>query len=97
MNLYRTKSQGAAACLRYCFGPSSHLKTFVERNRRGETFLFADEGGECAEIERRYFAGDFAIADARNLIECFFAVKRTLTAAFNNGGVWENRRIDGDN
>jgi len=90
MNVFRSKHQGCAAALRYVLGSAAHRKTFVEHNQRGETFLFLDEQGQCPEIERQFFAGELAISDARALIESFFAIKRSLAAAFASGGTWEN-------
>jgi hypothetical protein len=94
--IFRTKNQGAAACLLYALGPASHRKTFLE-GARGATFLFADQDDTCAEIVQRYFSdhgeGGYAVEDAKSLIDCFIQIRRTLTAAIENGGKWENTEL----
>lgn len=95
MKVFRTRNQGAAACLLYILGADAHRKTFIEQPR-GATFLFEDRDGTCAEITQRYFndhgEGGYAVSDAKALLDCFIQIRRTLTAAIENGGIWENEQ-----
>jgi hypothetical protein len=90
MSIFRARHQGCAAALHYTLGPIAHRSTIVERDRNRETFLFLDENGQCPEIERRFFAGEYAVSDARSLTESLFAIKRSIAVAFNSGGKWQN-------
>jgi hypothetical protein len=82
-----------AAVLRYCFGTTAHIRTFTEK-RGGTTFEFSDANGEAPAIAVQYFSdhgeGGFAVADARVLVDSFIEIRRTLTAAINDGGEWRN-------
>lgn len=91
--MYRTRNQGAAACLLYTLGNAAHRKTFLEERPRGATFAFEDPEGRCAGIVQQYFndhgEGGYYV-DAKGIVDCFLQIRRTLTAAIENGGVWEN-------
>jgi len=93
MSYYRTRNQGACALLRYLYGPSVHIATFLEQPR-GATFLLEDVEGKCAEIARAYHRDDgskgFAIEDPKAFLDQFIATRQTLTAAIQDGRQWRN-------
>jgi hypothetical protein len=70
------------------------LKTY--RETRGTTFLFHDPEGHCRELARQFFSdhvgeGPLGVSDARGLIDDFFAIRQTMTAAIvSPDGEWSN-------
>lgn len=90
----KTRNQGVCALARYLYGPSAHRRTYVES--KGVTYEIADPSEEFQAIIRQYHRDDggsgFATADAKSLVEEFVAVRKTLTAAIENGGEWRGEQ-----
>ena len=95
MSLYRTRNQGVCALLRYLYGKSAHIATFLEQPK-GATFLIEDMEGRCAEIAKVYHRDDggrgFAIEDPKTFLDEFIHVRQTLTAAIQDGKEWRNTK-----
>ena len=93
MNLYRTRNQGVCALMRYLYGPSVHIATFIEQPK-GATFLLHDVEGRCAEIAKAYHRDDggpgFPIQDPKVFLDEFIATRQTLSAAIRDGRQWRN-------
>ena len=89
--IVKTRNQGAAALWRYLHGQTAHLRTYLER---AATFELDDPNGEFHSTTRLYHRDDggsgFAVADAKELLDQFIAVRQTLTAAIANGE-WRNQ------
>lgn len=94
MSLFRTRNQGVAAIMRYLFGSSAHVRTFLEQPK-GATFELDDPTGDGQAIVRQYHRDDggsgFAVADAKAFLDEFIDVRKTLSAAIANGGEWRNQ------
>lgn len=94
MSVFRTRNQGVCALLRYIYGPSIHIATFIEQPK-GATFLLEDVEGRCAEIAKTYHRDDggagFSIQDAKTFLDEFIATRQTLTAAIQDGKQWRNQ------
>lgn len=91
--IFKTRNQGLAALLRFLHGPSVHLRTCLEQPK-GASFELEDRTGDAREIMRQYHRDDggagFAVSDAKALLDEFIAVRRTLSAAIDDGGEWRN-------
>lgn len=93
--IYRTRSQGLTALLRYLHGRDTHLRTY-----RGETgsvtFELRDPNNEAPGISQMYHGdaggGGFGITDAKALIEEFCEVRRTMTATIGADAEWRNQQ-----
>lgn len=90
---FKTRNQGVAALMRYLHGSAAHVRTYLEP--KGATFELDDVNGDAAAIARQYHRDDdgsgFAVADAKTLLDEFLEVRKTLSAAIQNGGEWKNQ------
>ena len=96
--IYRTRSQGVAAALRYAFGPESHRATFAAEQKCGIVFRFDDTNNEAAPIASAFHKdrgeSGFSVSDSKVLINEFLPVRKTMTAAIE--AVNKTWRIDNE-